>query len=169
MSSNISKPTKWHVRPAKTQIRLVIRPVWSEYSLSAWRKLGSLVTHWAHSEDPDQTRRMPRLIWVFVGRTVILFVLSCCGLILNILVINVNVISREKRNYSNFHNSWSSIFAIAFFGLPGLSMITSDWWNKMHHQLITSSMYNQIIEYHGIFWRQLPIMWHRVTQCSYWF
>ena len=45
--------TKWHVRPAKTQISLGIRPVWSESSLSAWRKLGSLATHWAHSEDSD--------------------------------------------------------------------------------------------------------------------
>ena len=36
------------VRPAKTQISLGIRPVWSESSLSAWSKLGSLATHWAH-------------------------------------------------------------------------------------------------------------------------
>ena len=57
------------VRPAKTRISLGIRPVWSESSLSAWRKLGSLATHWAHSEDSDQTGRMPRLIWVFAGRT----------------------------------------------------------------------------------------------------
>ena len=42
-------------RPAKTQISLGICPVWSESSLSAWRKLGSLATHWAHSEDSDQT------------------------------------------------------------------------------------------------------------------
>ena len=28
-----------------------IRPVWSESSLSAWRKLGSLATHWSHCED----------------------------------------------------------------------------------------------------------------------
>ena len=27
------------------------RPVWSESSLSTWRKFGSLATHWAHSED----------------------------------------------------------------------------------------------------------------------
>ena len=27
------------------------RPVWSESSLSAWRKLGTLAIHWAHSED----------------------------------------------------------------------------------------------------------------------
>ena len=33
------------VRPAKTQISLGIRPVWSESSLSAWRKLCSLSTH----------------------------------------------------------------------------------------------------------------------------
>ena len=65
----MTKPTKWHVRLAKTQISLGIRPVWSESSLSAWRKLGSWATHWAHSEDSDQTGRMPRLIWVFAGRT----------------------------------------------------------------------------------------------------
>ena len=41
------KSNKMTVRPAKTQIS----PVWSESSLSAWRKLGSLATHWAHSED----------------------------------------------------------------------------------------------------------------------
>ena len=55
------------------------RPGWSESSLSAWRKLGSLATHLAHSEDSDQTGRMPRLIWVFTGRTLTLLVLSCRG------------------------------------------------------------------------------------------
>ena len=62
------------VRPAKTHISLGIRAVWSEPSVSAWRKLGSLATHWAHSEDSDQTGRMPRLIWVFARRTVILLI-----------------------------------------------------------------------------------------------
>ena len=63
------KTHKMAVRPAKTQISLGVRPVWSEPSLCAWRKLGSLATHWVHSEDSDQTERMPRLIWVFAGRT----------------------------------------------------------------------------------------------------
>ena len=76
------------VRPARTQISLGIRPVWSESSLSAWRNIGSLATHWAHSEDSDQIGRMPRLIWVFAGprliwvfarRTLILLVFSCRG------------------------------------------------------------------------------------------
>ena len=73
------KTNKVTVRPAKTQISLGIRPVWSESSLSAWRKLGSLATQWAQSEDSDQTGRMPRLIWVFAGRTLTLLVLSCRG------------------------------------------------------------------------------------------
>ena len=37
--------------------------------ISAWRKLGSLASHWAHSEDSDQTGRISRLIWVFDGRS----------------------------------------------------------------------------------------------------
>ena len=73
------KTKNMSVRPAKTQISLGIRPVWSESSLSAWRKLGPLATHWVHSKDSDQTRRMPRLIWVFAGRTATLLVLSCRG------------------------------------------------------------------------------------------
>ena len=68
MSRIVTKPTKWHVRPAKTQISLGIHPVWSESSLFVWRKLESLATHLAHSKDSDQTGRMPRLIWVFAGR-----------------------------------------------------------------------------------------------------
>ena len=65
------KINKMSVHPVKTRISLGIRPVWSESLLSAWRKLGSLATHWAHCEDSDQTGGMPRLIWVFAGRTLI--------------------------------------------------------------------------------------------------
>ena len=61
------KTNKMTVRPAKTQISLGIRPVWSK---------SLLCTHWVakepnflrvDSEDSDQTGRMPRLIWVFAG------------------------------------------------------------------------------------------------------
>ena len=64
------KTNKVTVRLVTTQISLGIHPVWSEPSLSAWRKLGSLATHEAQSEDSDQTWRMARLIGVFAGRTV---------------------------------------------------------------------------------------------------
>ena len=58
-----------------------LRSAWAsaksdQSSLCAWRKLGSSAMHWAHREDSDQTGRMPSLIWVFAGRTVILLVLS---------------------------------------------------------------------------------------------
>ena len=73
------KTNKMTVRPAKTQISLGIRPVWSESSLCAqWiAKETSFLN--ADSEDSGQTGRMPRLIWVFAGRTVILLVLSWGG------------------------------------------------------------------------------------------
>ena len=30
--------------------KMRVHPIWSESSLSAWRKLGSLATHWAHAQ-----------------------------------------------------------------------------------------------------------------------
>ena len=41
------------MRPVKTQISLGICQVWSESSLSARRKLVSLATYSAHSEDSE--------------------------------------------------------------------------------------------------------------------
>ena len=87
MSRLMSKPTMWlcaqrRLRSAwaSAQSDQSLRcPVWSESSLSAWRKLGSLATYWAHSEDSDQTGQMPRLIRVFAGHTVILLVSSWGG------------------------------------------------------------------------------------------
>ena len=63
------KTNKTTVRPAKTQISLGIRPVWSEFSLcTQWvAKDPSFLQ--ADSEDSDQSGRMPRLIWVFAGCT----------------------------------------------------------------------------------------------------
>ena len=83
LSRLMIKPTQWVCAQRRLRstwaFALTIRPVWSESSLSAWRKLGSLATYWAHSEDSDQTGRMPRLIWVFAGRTFILLVLPWGG------------------------------------------------------------------------------------------
>ena len=73
------KTNKMSVRPPKAQISLGIRPVWSESSLCAqWVAKDPMFLH-AASENSDQTRRMPRLIWVFAGRRLILLVLSCRG------------------------------------------------------------------------------------------
>ena len=62
LSRLVTKPTKWQVRPAKTQISLGIRPIRSESSLDAqWVAKDPSFIH-ADSEDSDQTGRMPRLI-----------------------------------------------------------------------------------------------------------
>ena len=75
---------KVDVHSAKTQISLGIRPVWSESSLFAQRV--DKDPHFLHvnSEDSDQIGRMPRLIWVFAGRTCISLVLSRAGSIMNL-------------------------------------------------------------------------------------
>ena len=57
------------VRQAKIQIRLRTRAVWSESSLGAFRMAKDARFIHADNEDSDQTARMRRLIWVFVGRT----------------------------------------------------------------------------------------------------
>ena len=44
MGRLMTKQTKWYVRSAKTQISRGIHLVWSESSLSVWRKLGSSAT-----------------------------------------------------------------------------------------------------------------------------
>ena len=65
----MTKPTKW----VCAQRRL--RSAWHPPSLiRVFAVHMNLTTHWAHSEDSDQTR----LIWVFTVRTLLL-VLSCCG------------------------------------------------------------------------------------------
>ena len=91
MSHDMTKPIMWlythrRLRSARASAQS------HQSSLSVWRKLGSLATHWLHNGDSDQTGRMPRLIWVFdqtrwmprliwvfAGCTVILLVLSWDG------------------------------------------------------------------------------------------
>ena len=76
------KTNKMGVRPAKTQISLGIRPVWSESSLcTQWEAKDPRFLH-ADSEDSDQTGRSLRWAhthWVFAGHKVILLVLSRGG------------------------------------------------------------------------------------------
>ena len=63
------KTNKVTVRLAKNQISLGIRPVWLESSLCAQLVAKDPCFIHADSENSDQTERMPRLIWVFAGRT----------------------------------------------------------------------------------------------------
>ena len=79
MSRLVTKPTKWLC--AQRSLRSTWASAQSDQSLRCphEQKIGPLATHWAHSEDSDQTGRMHRVIWVFAGRTLILLVLSYRG------------------------------------------------------------------------------------------
>ena len=54
-------------------------PVWSESSLSARRKLGSLAAHWMHNEDSSQMGGCPGWSESLLGAHAILLVLSWGG------------------------------------------------------------------------------------------
>ena len=58
-----------YVRPAKIQIRLRFRAVWSESSLGVFWITKDVKSLLVDNEDTDQTARVCRLIPVFVGRT----------------------------------------------------------------------------------------------------
>ena len=96
----MTKPTKWVGAQRRIKISQGIHSVWSESSLSAWRKLGSLATHWVDSKDSDQTWWMPRLIGIFTGCTLILLVLSWCGSCVSMcqFIFAINVIYLQKRD-----------------------------------------------------------------------
>ena len=103
LGRRITKPIKWQVRPAKTQISLGIRPVWSESSLCAlWVAKDPMLLH-VNSEDSDQTGRMPRLIRVFAGRTIILLVLLWGGSFYKIkLHLLIQIINRTLKPLTRF-------------------------------------------------------------------
>ena len=64
MSRYVRKRTFGHVLPAKIQISLCIRSVWSESSLGVfWIAKDAKFFH-ADNEDSNQTTGMRRMIWV---------------------------------------------------------------------------------------------------------
>ena len=75
----MTKPTKWVC--AQHRLRLAWASAQSDQSLRCPHEESLGPTQWTHSEDSDQTGRMPRLIWVFAGRTLILFVFVMSWLI----------------------------------------------------------------------------------------
>ena len=74
----MTKPTKWLC--AQRRLRSAWASVHSDQSVlcAQWVTKDPSFLH-VDSEDSDQTGRMPRLIWVFTGRTSILLVLSWGG------------------------------------------------------------------------------------------
>ena len=79
LSRNTTKPTKWPVRPAKTQVSLGICPVWSVFAVRSVGSLGPKVPssrHWRLWSDLADAQADLSML----GAQVILLVLSCYGL-----------------------------------------------------------------------------------------
>ena len=78
MSHSMTKPTKWHVCPVKTQTSLGICPVWSVFAIC-------MKKHWVLSYPKSEQGKLIRLGrcpgWSesSLGTQVILLVLSCAG------------------------------------------------------------------------------------------
>ena len=121
------KTNKMSMRQAKTQISLGIHPVWSESSLcTQWVAQDPRFLH-ADSEDTDQTGRMPRLIWIFTGRTLILLFLSCRGSYANnndadypvrlCSLISIFVVRCQDNILKDFKNASPTILELDMLGL----------------------------------------------------
>ena len=133
LSRRMTKPTKWHVRPAKTQISLLIHAVWSENSLCAkWEAKDQSFLH-ADIEDSNRIGWMPMMIWVFAERTgkVVGFVmrrliLSKCGL----TPLMEPVIERMIGSLWHGISYVICVYQISLFSMPRRSSKTSSAFQK---------------------------------------
>ena len=105
--SCLTKPTIWHMRPAKTQISLGSRPVWSKSLLCAqWVLKDPSFLH-VDSKDFDQTGRMIRSE-SSLGAQVILLVLSHTGSNTNtIMTLSTETNLLGQRSVASIGAIWS--------------------------------------------------------------
>ena len=97
---NTTKPTMWHVPPAKTQISLGISLVYSESLLSIWRQVRPLITfYWP----PDNT--LIRLGLLYEAQLPLCWV--CCSQLIYCASCSVKMVetlvSMEKNSTSKQH------------------------------------------------------------------
>ena len=119
---SMPKPTKWHVRPAKTQIILRIRTVKSELSLSAWRKVWT-ATPKKRTTKTDQTG----LTWAFAGRIgyFVDFVMLRLHILLHVRdLFTAGLMHWKTCRTSNYYYIWLRIKVRDCFSLPPLHLIS---------------------------------------------
>ena len=79
MSRDMIFPSMWYVRPAKPQISLRIRAVWSEPLLVAWIFYDSYATDWTALGVSKLNRRLQRLVRVYTCQNATLLIITCRG------------------------------------------------------------------------------------------
>ena len=131
VSRDMTKPTIWLCAQRR------LRSTWASAQTDQRRRcpheknLGSSATYWA--QKTDQTGRMPRLIWVFAGSTLILLVLSCRD---SCVLSKFNTASDQK--FYNRIPNW-----IATFSYQLKTLISSNHvWSSMVYvkQAMTSTL-----------------------------
>ena len=79
MSHDMRFATMWYVRPAKPQISLRIRVVWSEPLLVAWIFYECLATYWTSFGVSKLKIRLHRPVWVYTCQNATLLEITCHG------------------------------------------------------------------------------------------
>ena len=79
LSRGMGFPTMWYVRPAKPQISLRIRAVWSEPLLVAWIFYECKATDRKPFGVSKLKRRLHRLVWVYNCQNATLLEITCHG------------------------------------------------------------------------------------------
>ena len=79
MSQCMRFPSLWYVRPAKPQMSLRIRAVWSEPLLIAWVFYDCYASDWTPFGVSKLKRRLHRLVWVYTFQNATLLEISCHG------------------------------------------------------------------------------------------
>ena len=153
LSRLMTKPTK------------CIYPIWSEPSLSAWKKFGPLATHWAHSKDSVQTGR----IWVFAGRTATLLVMSRGGsLYLYLFLLFLSLCLSPSSPPLPVYYLWPH-FLTVFLSLPFIHFIVFDF----AHSDINNFLTKMLIMFLHIFlaypnWISVNLIGARKCRLTHW-
>ena len=116
LSRLVTKP-KCGCAPSEDSDEPGIRPVRSVFACAQWVAKGPSFLH-ADSEDSDLTGRMPRLIWVFAGRTLTLLVLSRgrSFSFVNIYTVVMSGLQPDKLMFSTFWELPELFTSIYTFG-----------------------------------------------------
>ena len=116
MSHCTTKPTKWHVHPAKTQIRLGIRPVWSESSVGSSAPTISSCRRWIKDwSDWTDAQADPSLRWVHGS-----FCWFCCAAV---HICNIGKGFMHFKNLQILYLYWSNILVFLNWQCKFLSWI----------------------------------------------
>ena len=143
------------VRPAKTRISRGIHLVWSESLLCAQWVAKDLSLLHADSKDSDQTGWMPRLIWVFAGRTchfvgfVIRLLIYCVYMgFCNICALSLCISSSVENLYAiskmfcDVENWISTIWLCVLFN--GISVVFGQWRDDYEGLCVVEGLQTQI-------------------------